>query len=113
MDLIDLFPGDAHSAFWQLECEVVGEPPDIDLRGSQINGSPGRRFIYLSWGVIDEGEQFRMFRRAKLWLDAIPDDVLTAAIKAELLVGRLSLTDAKGLPLCASVRPPRIEWTTS
>jgi hypothetical protein len=28
-----------------------------------------------------------------------------------MLVGRLGLTDAKGNPLCAAVRPPVIEWS--
>jgi hypothetical protein len=28
-----------------------------------------------------------------------------------LLVGRLGLTDRKGNPLCAAVRPPVIEWS--
>jgi hypothetical protein len=54
-----------------------------------------------------------MFRRAKLWLDAVPDEVMTAAIQGELLVGRLGLTDRTGWPLCASVRPPRIEWSAA
>jgi hypothetical protein len=54
-----------------------------------------------------------MFRRAKLWLDAVPDEVMIAAIDARLLVGRLGLTDDEGRPLCASVRPPRIEWSTA
>jgi Family of unknown function (DUF5990) len=29
-----------------------------------------------------------------------------------VLVGRLGLTDDKGWPLCAAVRPPRIHWST-
>ena len=28
-----------------------------------------------------------------------------------LLVGRLGLTDAKGKPLCAPVRPPVVQWS--
>ena len=52
-----------------------------------------------------------MFRRSKLMLDAVPDDVLARAAAAGTLVGRLGLTDAKGQPLCAAVRPPAIEWS--
>ncbi len=80
------------------------------MRGPQIHGSPRRRFIYLSWGDLDAAGSFTMFRRAKLWLDAVSDEVMTAAIDSETLVGRLGLTDSKGWPLCASVRPPQIEW---
>jgi len=54
-----------------------------------------------------------MFRRAKLWLDAVPDEVTTAAVEGGLLIGRLGLTDDDGWPLCASVRPPRIEWSAA
>jgi Family of unknown function (DUF5990) len=28
-----------------------------------------------------------------------------------VLVGRVGLTDPKGNPVCASVRPPLIEWS--
>ena len=52
-----------------------------------------------------------MFRRAKLWLDAIDPGVVEAALGSQLLVARLGLTDAKGHPLCASVRPPLVEWS--
>lgn len=38
-------------------------------------------------------------------------DVLGSAAKSGLLVGTLGLTDAKGNPLCARVRPPQISWT--
>lgn len=71
----------------------------------------GRRFIYLSWGTVDESGTFTMFRRAKLLLDVIPADVLAAAARDGLLVGRLGLTDAQGGPLCARVEPPHITWT--
>ena len=37
--------------------------------------------------------------------------VLEAAQRSGTLVARLGLTDAKGHPLCASVRPPRVEWS--
>jgi Family of unknown function (DUF5990) len=34
-----------------------------------------------------------------------------AAKSGRVLVGRVGLTDAKGHPRCASVRPPDIVWT--
>jgi hypothetical protein len=54
-----------------------------------------------------------MFRRAKLLLDAEPPAVLRDAVAHGVLVGRLGLTDAKGHPTCASVRPPRIVWSAA
>jgi hypothetical protein len=109
-DLVGLVPADVPAALWHLTCQVVSADP-VDLRGPQIHGSPGHRFIYLTWGDVGQPGAFAMFRRAKLWLDAVPADVMARAIENELLVGRLGLTDDKGGPLCASVRPPRIEWS--
>jgi hypothetical protein len=54
-----------------------------------------------------------MFRRAKIMFDGIPADVMAAAQESGVLVGRLGLTDPKGNPTCAAVRPPLIEWTTN
>ncbi len=56
-------------------------------------------------GTVDAAGVFTMFRRAKLMLDSVPDDVLAAAASDGLLVGRLGLTDANGGPLCARVDP--------
>jgi hypothetical protein len=41
----------------------------------------------------------------------VPESVLAKAAKSGVLVGRLALTDVKGQPLCAAVRPPMIEWS--
>ncbi len=112
-DLLGLVPGDVPLARWELECQIVSPPPAVDLRGRQIQGTPRRRFIYLSWGVVDAAGSFAMFRRAKLWLDAVPEEVMRAAVERDILVGRLGLSDARGWPLCASVRPPRITWAAA
>jgi hypothetical protein len=109
-DLLGVVPADVEIATWSLMCDVVAGAPEVDVRGPQIQGSPGKRFIYLTWGVVNPLGTFRMFRRAKLWLNAVPPDVMAAAVEGGTLVGRLGLTDEKGAPLCASVRPPRITW---
>jgi hypothetical protein len=92
---------------WTIDCEVNGP----DVRGPYIQGGPGDRFIYLNWGSVDGDGRMDMFRRAKLMLDGVPDSVLAKAAKSGLLVGRVGLTDVKGQPLCAAVRPPMIEWS--
>ena len=106
-ELLDLQPGDATEVTWTIECEVNGS----DVRGPHIQGRPGDRFIYLNWGSVDGDGRMDMFRRSKLMLDGVPGKVLAQAAKSGLLVGRLGLTDAKGQPLCAAVRPPQIGWT--
>jgi hypothetical protein len=67
--------------------------------------------VYLSWGVVEGPGSFEMFRRAKIMFDGIPAGTMTAAQESGVLVGRLGLTDPKGNPTCAAVRPPLIEWT--
>lgn len=122
-DLFGLTRADASSVVWELDCEVVTPPPDADLRGKQIQGSPGKRFIYITWGVVGtsgsvgnsgavDWSGFRMFRRAKLLLDAVPPDVMRSACDKGALNGRLRLADDTGWPICAAVRPPRIEWSS-
>jgi hypothetical protein len=110
-DLLGLTPGDAAAARWELEATVASPSPGADLRGPQIHGRPGERFLYLSWGVVGADGAFTMFRRAKLQLNAVPDTVLSAAISNGRLTGRLGLTDERGGPRCASVRPPLISWS--
>lgn len=112
-ELLDLVPGDAPSATWTLECKAARSSTGVDLTGPYIQGRPGGRFIYLSWGTLDEAHDFRMFRRAKLQLDAVPPAILENAVECGLLVGRLGLTDTKGNPLCAAVRPPVIGWSAA
>jgi hypothetical protein len=54
-----------------------------------------------------------MFRRAKIIFDGIPADLMAAAQASGVLVGRLGLTEPKGNPTGAAVRPPLIEWTSA
>ena len=65
------------------------------MRGPYIQGPPGGRFIYLSWGTVDGEGQFEMFRRTKLLLADVPTDVLEAAATSGLapstIVSRTSM----------------------
>jgi hypothetical protein len=115
-ELLDPQPGDAASATWTLECTAEPsptgiEPTGIEVKGPYVQDRLGHRFIYLSWGTVDEAGVFSMFRRAKLMLGSVPSDVLAAAAREGLLIGRLGLTDESGNPRCARVVPPQIEWT--
>jgi hypothetical protein len=112
-ELLGLHPGDAPSAIWTLDCTVAEASGGTDIKGPYVQGPPGGRFVYLSWGTVDGDGVFTLFRRAKLFFDAIGSQVVDAAVRSGCLVGRLGLTDAKGHPLCAAVRPPLIEWTAA
>jgi hypothetical protein len=111
--VVDLVPGDAAEAVWELAVDVVpGRSGGLDFRGPYVHGKPGERFLYLSWGEVDADGGFAMFRRAKLWLGTMGDELLQKAIASGSVVeGRLPLTDGRGGPLCASVRPPTIAWS--
>ena len=110
-ELLGLCPGDAATAEWTLECSATESPSGVDVRGPYVQGPRDGRFVYLSWGVVGEAGEFTMFRRAKLMLDGVPPDVLRGAVTAGVLVGRLGLTDEKGHPRCAAIRPPLITWS--
>ena len=111
-ELMGLVSADAESVVWELEATPTASKV-ADYRGPYISGPPGGRFIYLAWGVVEVPGSFEMFRRAKIMFDGIPSDVLAAAQESGVLIGRLGLTDPKGNPTCAAVRPPLIEWTTN
>ena len=110
-EVVDRVPAHADAAVWELD--VTGREVDglLDVGGPWVHGRPGARFLYLSWGSVEDG-RFTMFRRAKLMFGDVPAGVLRAAYAGEgTLVGRLGLTGSDGGPRCARVRPPDIHWT--
>ena len=110
-DLLGLQSGDATAARWVLDCTATPTPTGLDITGPYVQGRPGARFVYLSWGTVDADGGFDMFRRAKLMWDAVDPATAEAASAAGRITARLGLTDARGNPLCAAVCPPSIEWS--
>ncbi|HEY2794355.1 MAG TPA: DUF5990 family protein [Micromonosporaceae bacterium] len=110
---LDLQPADADSVRWAVTASAsLRDDGVLDALGPQIQGGPGERFIYLSWVDLGGDGEFTLIGRTKLWLNAVPATVAAAAIKADRLVGRLPLSNEKGGPVLASVRPPKITWST-
>jgi Family of unknown function (DUF5990) len=109
----DLVSGDAAGAHWTLDVTVVEQPSaTFDFRGPAVHGRRGDRFLYLTWGNVDDTGRFKMFRRAKLMLDRIdPTLVATAHHEERPLVGTIRLTDQRGGPRCARVDAPDLTWT--
>lgn len=95
--------GSAASARWETDVRRV----DDDVRGPAVHGRRGERFLYLTWGS-PTGEDWAMFRRAKLMLDPVLADL---ADDVEVLTATVDLTDSHGGPRCARVEPPAIAWT--
>ena len=108
----ELVAGDAREAKWSLNVDTVEKDGGIDVRGPHVRGKRGDRYIYLSWGTVDTKGRFEMFRRAKLMFDAVGNDLLASAQRPGYqLVGTVNMTDEKGMPRCAAVRPPAIMWS--
>ena len=113
-EVVGLVTGDAADAVFDIDLEVVETDGVPDFRGPYVQGRRGERFVYLSWGEVDDQGTFAMFRRLKLHLaplveQSTPDRVL-AAKKIQAV---LELTDTRGRPLAASVRPPWVTWRIS
>jgi len=102
---------DQQEVTWETQIEVREKDGVPTFRGPAVNGPPGERFLYLTWTGREGAGPQKMFRRAKLRLDAIPPEVLARALETGLLLGELDLTAPDGMPVCASVRPPAIQWS--
>ena len=89
-EVIDLVPGDAESAEWEVYVD--------HRRGPYVHGRGDERFVYLSWGELGAEGSFEMFRRAKLHLPdplagrvaALPERFLRPpALRERALLARL------------------------
>jgi hypothetical protein len=111
-DPSDLVPGDADTASWLVDVDLVDRDGAIDFRGPAVQGKRGERFVYLTWGDVTAHGTFRMFRRAKLMLDEVDAATLEAANEpGRRLVATVDLTDDRGGPRCARLRPPALALT--
>jgi hypothetical protein len=109
-EVVDWCAADAESAMWEFEVDSREIDGLLDVGGPYVHGRPGARFLYLSWGAV-HGAEFAMFKRIKLMFGDVPTEVLRAAHDGNaVLVGRLGLTDSKGGPRAARVRPPDVVW---
>lgn len=109
-EVVELVPGDVAGARWSFEVTVKPLDEGFDFGGPFVHGRRGDRFLYLSWGVLD-GDEFTMFRRAKLHFADAGADELASAVRSGALRCRVRMTDACGNPRCARVRPPDGVWS--
>lgn len=107
----DLVKANSSKALWDLDVEVFVRDGQLDFRGPVVQGKRNERFIYLTWGEVTRNNEFEMFRRAKLMLDRIDEDLVGSALDAGRLLARIDLTGPDGGPRCARVDPPAIEWS--
>ena len=108
----NLVRGDAMGTRWELDVGVVSRRDSpVDFKGPAVHGKRGDRFLYLTWGNVDDAGNFQMFRRAKLMLNRIDRELVNSAEQLQRpLVGVVRLCDANGAPRCARVDPPDLQW---
>jgi hypothetical protein len=103
----DLVRADVVRAVWTVPIDVVERDGLHDFRGPAVRGKRGARFVYLTWGNVGGDGTFTMFRRAKLVLA----DLEPGLVGTSHVVATVGLTDERGGPRCARLRPPALELT--
>jgi len=98
---------DSQTSTWMITIEVVAREGGLDFRGAAVQGGPGARFVYLTWGDVAEDDSFTMFRRAKLMLADL-EPLIAGAGDTRQVIARVDLTDECGGPRCARLRPPAL-----
>jgi len=107
------FPGDAGETRWEVTVTVRGSAGDgYDFTGPSVGGDRTDRNLGLVWGEVPGDGTLKMFRGAKLRLADVPPDLITDAMRpGHRLVARVRLTDDKGNPVCARLRPSHLTWS--
>jgi hypothetical protein len=109
---IEPVPGDADSARWEVPVTVRRGEDGFDFGGPFVGGDRTDRSLGLAWGEVPGDGTLRLFRGAKLRLVDVDPRLIEEALRpGSRLVARVRLTDARGNPVCARVRPPAITWS--
>ncbi len=105
-------PGDAPSARWEVTITVRRDQDGFDFSGPFVRGDRTDRHLGLAWGDVPGDGTLRVFRGAKLRLADIGPGLIEEAMRpGQRLTARIRLTDARGNPVCARLRPPAITWS--
>ena len=103
--LADPVPADVDDAVLTAPITVkIGDDGEPDFAGPVVHGKRGARFLYLVWASASDPAT--AIRRAKLPLTGLAANDLAS----DRLMGRLRLTDGRGEPVCATVKPPLFRW---
>jgi len=111
-EVIDCVPGDAKAAQFLFPLRVEKNPKTgrPNFLGPFAHGKPTDRHLYLSWSARSDAQRVR-FRRAKILLNHIEWSSIEKALKSGRPIdATLKMTDKKGGPICASIKPDQIKW---
>jgi len=94
---------------FQAELRVAEGPSQNspNFLGPYAQGPAQDRFVYLCWGSR-HGGAWAGFRRAKLPLSGLTWE----SIQSDRLLAKVRCTDAKGGPICASLRGDVVSWSS-
>lgn len=112
-EVAEITPAGQGKADFLLEFRLGQRGDAPNFLGPYAQGSAAERFFYLSWGTGQTPATFGMFRRLKVHLSHLTwDDIKAATQRDEPLRVKISMTDRRGGPLCASVRQgdPAVSW---
>ena len=114
-EVVDLVAVEAAEARWTFEANARVTPDGgVQLGGPYLHGRSAERFVYLSWGTLDEASGFAQVRRTKIYLSEVDPVLLRMAAQGtHTLVGRLALANAAGAPVTARVRAADIAWSVA
>lgn len=104
-------PGDSVRATFQIPvlCST-GKDGRPNFTGPYVFGTSGDKFLYLVW-YAKTGVGAHRFRRAKIKLNTLPWEQIHSAIEHQKpLQAHIKMTDKKGGPVCASLKPESIRW---
>lgn len=110
--VVDDVPANAPGATFRFAMTVkenarIGQP---NLTGPYAQGTPADRFVYLCRGERD-GDTWDGFRRAKVKIGHLTWAQIDAAVQAQTPIrATIEMTDAKGEPIAATVKPGHITW---
>ena len=112
-DTVELRPGDAPSVCWTFQVTIKRQHDgQLDFTGPYVHGARGQRSLGFRWGTLAADDTFDVFRAGKLRFADIDPTLLERAVSTgSRLVADLGLTDPRGDPVCASVRPPAVSWS--
>lgn len=87
--------------------EVTVKSDSQDFAGEFVQGKRGERFVYLVWRT-----GFQSMGRSKIGLNTtLPWELVEVALaEGKSLAASLRLSDAKGRPTFASLKPDLVQW---
>lgn len=104
--------GASADAVFEVEVEIVEHEDQADFRGPYVLGRRGERYICLTWVEVGAEGAITPFRRLRLHLSPLPQAAggVPQLLAAKRIQAVLELTDTRGRPIAASVRPPWVTW---